>query len=261
MTHHPNINGVFAHRNYTVLNVNGDFLSFTSPYRIKQLMKQGKVDVVDDFTVKLRYDFKTKPPEKGIWKLKHEMVGDREVPEYNCCVVCGGTSEFTKHHIVPKCYTRHFPRTLEMNLRLYYLIAMLCPMCHEYYETRTDNNACEFKKEITKKYFPFNENTHKKMNRLSGESISYFITLNKNFKAAMNLRERINVLLDGDDFEEVLLMSLSFHRENSDFYKLIVENIDDLDEFIEVWKQHFLDTMKPKHLSSEFDLGRKQWIA
>lgn len=264
MSHHkgnPHITcGEFSRRNFKVLAKDGTFLSYTSPLRIKILLKQGKISVVGEWTVQLNQDITEKKHYREFWKFKHELIGEmRIIPEYNVCYVCGADDHFTKHHVVPYSYTKHFPKTPEMQLRLYFLCAVLCPKCHTTYEWHIENNATEFRKQISEKYFPFSKEEFTRLWRISALGISYFRLLKKyDIVHAKELRQKIRDLLDGDDFEECFALSLSYHRHNSDYFKLIVQNVDNLNEFIELWKNHFIQVMQPKYLPADFDLGFKR---
>jgi hypothetical protein len=46
-------------------------------------------------------------------------------------------------------------------------------------------------------------------------------------------------------------------KKDKDKYKYVIDNIDDLDEFIIKWRKHFVKHMKPKFLPDLWDINRK----
>jgi len=176
----------------------------------------------------------------------------------NRCVVCGSKEDLTRHHIVPYCYRKFFPTNLK-NHRSYDVMA-LCIPCHHSYE----EHAVEFKKVLAVQYSA----------PVSGKGAKY----NKILASA---RGAANALLDNRDKiplerQEILLdrvkaylqrkptdedLRILVEQDPYDFGDyihhgdMVVKQIN-IEEFVQSWRQHFIDKMAPQFLPSHWSIYR-----
>jgi hypothetical protein len=88
-------------------------------------------------TIRLKF----KPNGLG-WSGDHYYLQNRE----NKCCCCGSSEKLTKHHVVPYCYRKEFPK--EIKDSNYYDILPLCIECHVVYE----KHAVKKKQDLAEKY-------------------------------------------------------------------------------------------------------------
>ena len=160
------------------------------------------------------------------------------------CVVCGEEEALTKHHCVPYCFRRHFP--LEHKSRLSHDVLMMCVPCHEKYE----QFAHKRKLAMIEVDNPTEE--QKAMHRICKAANTLH-----NYRDKIPL-ERVAALMGmiaevtGQPATDELIEELAYNRWNGletvYRWREYVEGIEDIEAFIRDWRQHFLDTMEPKHM-------------
>jgi hypothetical protein len=195
-------------------------------------------------------------------------LGHRNEPYYlteksNLCVVCGSTSDLTRHHAVPYCYRKHFP--MQFKSRYSHDVVPLCVPCHESYE----RPAFELKKQLAVEYgIP-----------IDGQEAKESDLLIKAKKAALALTEHGDKIpLDrqailrtwiadyfGRDVtdSDVKIVYDSIERKSStrrhtlNYGRMVVEKLDDIPAFMRMWRQHFVDTMQPQYLFDHWDVNHR----
>ena len=196
--------------------------------------------------------------------------GKADYPYYtsekkNICVCCSSCFELTKHHCVPRCFRKYFPK--EYKSHSCHDVVLLCKVCHVKYE--------EFAQQLKKKLI--NEYCVKKTpplklwcgtpNRLSQQNKELYKAISAS-NALLNYNkiplQRIQILeqrvkdylkkdiITEDDLKSILLQDLIIPVDN--FGKTIVEKLIDIPEFIVMWRRHFVDIMKPKYLPEFWDV-------
>ncbi|KAI9486929.1 MAG: hypothetical protein EXX96DRAFT_59816 [Benjaminiella poitrasii] len=202
------------------------------------------------------------------------MIEDRS----NVCVACGSTEQLTMHHVVPEMYRHWMPLVIKSKSSRDLLL--LCKHCHDEYEQK----AIKLKKECVNRFdIP-----------LEGKGWIYLPEHKKAKKAASALirssdkipKERQEVLKKivsdfwneyyhdnkEEDWNAILQIcgSLVDHYKGPDYIehgqsaieqltaKCVIteekETWPDLEAFIKEWRQHFLDHLKPTHLSSSWNV-------
>jgi hypothetical protein len=212
----------------------------------------------DPPTIRLRFE------PKGRYNTGDDiMLADRP----NKCVVCGKEEGLNRHHIVPSCYRQFFPD--EVKKHSSFDIVPLCIDCHECYEKFADLLKIEIGKESG--CFPSNakqcanpEIVRKDKVRKSANSLLLF-------KDAMP-KEKIDKHMDLlkeylgkdeisiDDIRSVgSLNPFNATGENINYGLVVVNNCEDLQAFVERWRNHFLATMKPQFMAQGWDVKRSIW--
>lgn len=172
----------------------------------------------------------------------------------NQCVVCGCQTGLNRHHVVPSLYRKHLP--LYIKDHSYHDVLLLCLPCHEKYE----ESANVLKKEIA-------EELGIKLDFAGGEL--YDPTIGPIVKSAVALlrhgdkipEPRREYLLDfvrnwcgkkeitKEDLEAASKLN-AWHKneEYIDHGQQVVAAIQDLQAFVERWREHFVNEMQPRYL-------------
>lgn len=179
----------------------------------------------------------------------------------NHCVVCGVSEKLSHHHIVPYGYRRYFPQESRKVGRWMYDVLLLCVPCHDRYE----RFAHELKEKIAKEYGVPASGT----STLTREDIDVMRAcaalgrhgdlIPEEKRAPM--RAAVEKRFGRSDFSSEELFELKSRVQRSVTYtppgELIVPLIQDIDAFAVRWREHFLSTMKPKHLPQGWVADRR----
>jgi hypothetical protein len=178
------------------------------------------------------------------------------------CVVCGveDRNEFTKHHIVPYMYRRLFPEVAKANN--WHDVVLLCIKCHNGYE----RFANILKKDLARAYnAPFAIQRHDPAASLLKKAASalsrYRDTLPPT--VALSKRQEIESILQrpvtDTEIDELAFIDAADREARKDFHAqtVITAVSEDLQSFIERWREHFLSTMKPKFMPEYWDIRRR----
>jgi len=210
-------------------------------------LNRSAVDIVSDCPPILRFNFN--PGGLGWGKDSYYFA-----KKLNQCVVCGDAENLNRHHVVPHVFRRHMPEFVKEHN--YHDILLLCLSCHEKYELE----ANKFKKFICKELG---------YDLKFGSNQVYMPDVGKAVNAARALcnfgkkipESRYLFLLSvikeylkkdqitDDDINEVAGHYMWKISEGyKEYGKFVVENIDNIQIFVERWRRHFVETMNPKYL-------------
>jgi exonuclease 3'-5' domain-containing protein 2 len=199
------------------------------------------------------------------------------------CVVSGETDikKLTKHHIVPISYRRHFP--LEYKSRNHHDVVYITEDLHDDYERIGD----QFRVELAKKYgtMTYNEATEyftkmmdtpevKRMRKVKGyltamtdcpddlpeSRYSDMVTLVLSYIKDIYAVETAEIT---EYWSERVLNDIIIELDRLrdkyrvDPYKDLIEKVGDIDTFVKIWRQHFVDTMKPQFLPKGWSVNYK----
>ncbi|KAL7317493.1 hypothetical protein PS15m_003847 [Mucor circinelloides] len=222
------------------------------------------------------------PKEERAIKLNFEAKGDgHKHGDYmiedrsNICVSCGGDKYLTMHHVVPEMYRHWMPLVVKSKSSRDLLL--LCKHCHDDYEQK----AMSFKKAGVKRFniplegsgwctYPEYKNAKKAASALIRSSDKIPKERQQVLKAIVLdfWKDYDKKEYKGDDLDAILkeCSELVDHFKGPDYMehgqsainqltsKCVLndkgqETWPDLEAFIKEWRQHFLDNLKPKHLS------------
>ena len=179
----------------------------------------------------------------------------------NECVVCGLTDleKLTRHHIIPSMYKKFFPR--ELKVASSHDVVCICREHHDDYEI---NHALKIKNELGEKYNisvnSFNSTGLPRAIKLSKAYIFNGENIPKSRLEDLWLQISISLkrdeLVSHEEMEELSKLSHEdFYKENC-HGKVVVEKLENLQEFTEMWRQHFIDTMHPKFMPKHWSVER-----
>jgi hypothetical protein len=212
------------------------------------------VDVVSENPPTLRLAFI--PNGKG-------HIGDKFylAPKSNICVVCGAEKRLNRHHVMPRVFRRHLPHPLKTHN--YHDIVLTCLKCHSTYETHADN----LKKAICKEYGcdikpdpsftengPFVRAAHALLKHGHEMPETRKEVLSQMIKTFLNKEE-----VTQEDLKTLSNATFRWKKSHNHYGQVVMEQVtspEDVQKFVERWRQHFLTTMKPKHMPEHWDVSR-----
>ncbi len=205
----------------------------------------GEIVSKSPLTIKLNFE------PKGLGN-HNKMFGLSEMK--NKCVVCGQEEFLTKHHIVPYCYRKYFP--VEVKSHNFHDVVSMCVDCHDKYERKAD----ELKKELSIKYnAPLNGiidfNPDLKFKKIA-------ITLLRNNKSIP--RKNVKFLQNElkTHFKIKRLTKIKLEKISSINYitikkshgEIVMEQIYNLQDFIEMWREHFIKNSNCQYLPEKWNV-------
>jgi hypothetical protein len=218
---------------------------------VEWYIKKDLASWVNDTTIKLNFE----PKGRG-------NVGDSEYyseVRENKCVVCGTVDNLTLHHVVPYQYRKHFPEHLKSHTS--FDILPVCIKHHEEYERHAEklNKILQIQYNCT----PMNNKIPTEIRK--AKEVAGIISSLINNKDMIPEKRKTTMLNEireyfkdediwYDDLSE-LFVDVNYKVESSSPSKTIVNILSgNILDFIIRWRKHFVNTMKPKHLS-------EKWIA
>jgi hypothetical protein len=179
----------------------------------------------------------------------------------NRCVCCAGEDRITRHHVVPYGFRKFFPR--ELKEHTLHDVVPLCVICHEKYES----SAFELKKELASRYnislLGKGCHTDKSLYAIrgAGNALAYHHdkmptarreTLLKKLRAFFNKED----ITREDMLKAAKVDPMVQTDEYIPFGKYIIDQFD-LQEFVVMWRQHFLDHMQPQFMPEFWDVNHR----
>lgn len=237
--------------NCAILAPDGQLLGYCQKKRLNWYVSRGLAKLLDENSMQLFIEPKGR---SGVNDPHHCSTTD------NICVICASEVDLTRHHVVPHCFTKHMPNPYR--LHNCHDIVALCVSCHLKYE----GYSYLKKQELAARYgvpIAIDFRHPEKLNQLKlqgwAKAILYYpVPENR----VIELKQRIAKLLGRyptqQDLEEI--MELTPHKlKNSvkTFGQMIIEKIDDYDEFAIEWRKHFVETMQPKYLKGTWNIDKK----
>jgi len=214
-------------------------------------LKKGLADIISDDPMVIRLNFE--PKGKGYHNSEWGLVKME-----NKCVNCGSDEFLTRHHVIPYCYRKYFP--IELKSHNFHDVLVMCPECHESYERKADI----VKKELGDMYdAPISgitdfDKTASKMKRIA-HCLLYQEKVPKE-----RIEEMKNILRENFGWERitnrrlVYLSNQLITKNIKNHGEIVCENIDDYQEFVEMWRKHFLENNSCGHLPKNWSITYKK---
>jgi len=175
----------------------------------------------------------------------------------NRCVNCGEQEHLTRHHIVPYCYRRHFP--LEIKSHDFHDIVAMCASCHESYE----RSAFQLKTELAETYkIPVNGTREFDRDTFNMQKKLFALQLNN---VPMNRKHQLkNEIKQHFGWKRLTEKRIKWlenrvvRKQIKTHGELLVEKLKDFDEFIILWRKHFLRNNKLEFLPETWSVDYKK---
>lgn len=234
--------------NNQVLNQDGQLMFRCDDDKIEWYLKRDLAEVISPNVIRLK--FRTKGPGH---------VGDAFFlqAKKNICVVCGADEGLSKHHVVPKSYRKHFPDELKSHAS--YDVVVLCLDCHVVYE----KNAFQLRRQIAIEHGmpdhpkPETNRVLRKVNSAASALLRYRSQLppSRILELKNILREYFQKEPTEQDIEHAA--SLPYIKVNLvEQGEQVIKNTPDLNVFVQRWRNHFIDTMRPQFMPQGWTLSR-----
>lgn len=211
-------------------------ISYTSKKKALKLLRWERAEIFSEepFIIKMKKNLKSPLPINVL------------VPRENICVCCGTDKNLTRHHVIPHEYSKF------MNVKFkkynYGNVLAACYQCHQNYE----REAYKLKLQLAERYnAPFVDR-----NSISTYALCYTILNSENipYQKILELYDKLSKITNLPRIElteEFMINKLEeTHRTNLKSHSEIVwESIkDSAEDFIIMWKNHFLEFAKPNFL-------------
>ena len=205
--------------------------------------------LIDDKTVRLIFN------PKGLGNHKKEFGLSEMI---NHCVVCGSEDFLTKHHVVPHCYRKYFP--IELKSHKHHDVLSLCVECHEKYERYAD----DLKLSLSSKYkAPLNGEVEQRKDDIRFSKIASTLlgdcsTIPK--KRINELKSSLRLYYDFNRLTKNRLIEISNNKSfilKRSHGEMVTEKLDDIQNFVELWRRHFIEKMNPNFLPNNWKIENK----
>ncbi|EFJ48844.1 hypothetical protein VOLCADRAFT_104579 [Volvox carteri f. nagariensis] len=228
------------YENCRLLAPDGAVLCTCGAKKVAWYLERGLARVVskDPTTIQLKFE----PRGRGHADDEY-YLSDKE----NRCCVCGSTGEYLRHSVVPHCYRQHFPASMKSHLS--HDIVLMCPPCHKTCSVRDQRRM-----EALGRTFqaPLGSATAAKFRHDSGLG-AVVIPPARRRELEDLLRRHFGV----EHVDDALVrQAADVDPRTEDFNwrshaELVVRALggrDKLEGFVRGWRQHFLDTMRPRFM-------------
>jgi len=185
----------------------------------------------------------------------------------NICVVCGTIECLTRHHVLPHCYRKWYPRELD-RYGTYDVIA-LCDEDHNRY----NEAAWEFERELSKEFGIPLRGVGGRADMRVGKAIGAALGLQKHREKmpkwkVTELETIVREFFDAESLTEKDLPTEAALREflrsnrtpHRTFSQLLVSRFEDdyqkLGEFTVRWRLHFVQHMNPQFMPDHWEADR-----
>ena len=178
--------------------------------------------------------------------------------KHNRCVVCGSEENLTQHHCVPRCFRRNFPPAYKYNTS--HDVLPVCIPCHHAYEPY----AFEVKQQLAHSAGVLLD-VSVPMNQEHNRVIKCAIALHRHSDKIPEPKrqELLQTLrtfygkedITSEDIAEACELEggRPASADNACFQKIV--EAANLDEFVVMWRQHFVSTMNPQFLPDHWSVN------
>jgi hypothetical protein len=221
-------------------------MCLTSSHRAENLVRKNKAHYIDDSKASIKLNYTPKGLGKHSAKITEAGQNFFFQERQNICVCCGSEESLTKHHVVPNCFLKFFP--LEYKNHVEHDIFLLCVNCHDKYELI----ATKLKNNFRKQYIPDPVRTCR--SDTAHAYVAAVTLVNHAHKLPeqriQELKHRIFKMYGDTSAEDVI----ANHKPESKWslkaadWEYVVQGMGNPYQISRFWRQHFLDTMKPRFL-------------
>lgn len=171
--------------------------------------------------------------------------------KYNKCVVTGNEDwqELSKHHIVPYMFFKWLP--VEYKSRNCHDVVLITREQHYLYELQANKLKDIIAMELD---IPTLSEYSRRISRkasyvgMANAILSNDVPLEKKIDLCIKFRNKTGFVPTTENVKGYI-NSVKNEYQMAEFYgKYVIEKINNYQEFIERWRKHFIETMKPKYM-------------
>ena len=237
------LNGA-VYSNCSIYHPDGTLMCRCSRKKINWYLKKGLAIPLNENDIQLEFE----PGGKG-WDGRSYYLEERE----DKCVVCGCTENLTKHHVVPYQYRKHMDGVRKNHS--HFDVLCVCIDCHDKYET----HATILNKELAKKFGIDFCSPMTQSEKIAIKANSYLSALKKySHKIPKNRVENMLGLISSwlgcevklDNIDKIVIEVPPKNNQlpgKKIFDSWMKEN--SLQNFVVMWRNHFVEKTNPKYLS------------
>lgn len=230
--------------NYQVLSPDNILMFRCDEKRANWYINKKLAEIIGEYIIRLNF----KPNGLG---NHNKEYGLEEMK--NLCVNCGREDDLTRHHIVPYCYRRYLPENIKAHN--FHDVLPMCIECHNKYEREAD----KLKKSLAGRYdAPIHGLVIKNDDMIRYIKLSKTILLsNIPEKKKRELRQKIKDDLNIKRLTKKRLKNLSeikYVSVKKTHGEIVMSKISNTQEFIEMWRQHFIDNNNCKYLPKKWNV-------
>ncbi len=243
--------------NHKIFSPDGDFMFMGNTKKINWYLDKGLAETIktdDDGGIHIKLSF-----------TPNGLGHDVDDPYYltskeNICVVTGDNTltSLTKHHVIPYCFRKHFE--LRFKDRSSHDVVLITRKQHYIYENKF---AMELKNEIAIELgVPTHDEYSATVNSGNpARSIANTLIQHHN---KIPMKPLLDLMIRFEDLTDIKCTMdniVEYVKECNSIIpipwgKLIVDEITDIQEFSERWRQHFVDSMNPNFMPDGWDIKR-----
>jgi len=219
--------------NFKMISITGNFLAYTDKKRMFWYLDRNLADRLDDTTYQLNFETKGGNNDRSdFYKIALE----------NKCVVCGTNKELTKHHVVPSQYRKHLP--IEYKGRSSYDVVCICNDDHNEYEMEAE----KLNEELLERYGLVD---YMSKNNYANRCFNA-LKFHKDKMDDDKIKEMTDFLIEYFDRPLEETLALEKLEKYTSMSKIVMEHVEDIEEFIIMWRKHFLKHTNPQHITKEW---------
>jgi hypothetical protein len=191
--------------------------------------------------------------------------------KHNRCVACGSEEGLSRHHVVPRCYRRHLPR--QVKSRSHHDVLLLCLACHERYEAAALSLRLDLARESgcplhglyrASDGAPYEADKARSAAIRAATALVRFgdrIPAERRAALLRTVEDWAGGHVDEPELERVAHLDARPRGEEGlvDHGAAVVGKLRSLDEvqaFVHRWRQHFLDSLRPRFLPESWAADR-----
>lgn len=178
----------------------------------------------------------------------------------NVCVVCGESdfTRLTKHHVVPYMYRKWFP--LEYKSKNSHDVLLVDAEQHFKYEMEANKLKDRIARDLglpTLKEYSHHIKRKAAYSGMARAILNPDIPFENKIDICIKFQRKTQLSPNSTNLKNYL-RAVKNECEMSNLYgQIIVDKIADLQEFSEMWRKHFVDTMNPKYLPLGWRVDKK----
>jgi len=211
----------------------------TNVNRAAWYLKRGLATTISEEIIQLTFE-----PNGGGHRNEPFFLAEKS----NVCIVCGKSDELTKHHVLPLCYKVHFPKDHHRNGS--YDVLPLCVEDHEKYNLRQAERMRSLAEMFKAPVGGIITNLHA-VQVFGRARRDAFTLMQHGDKMPIARKEAIQASVVASvghlDLEKITKEPVP-EAIVVTHGKLVMDQITDLDAFAIEWRNHFVESMQPKHL-------------
>lgn len=247
--------------NCQVFSPDGHLMFRCDEKKVNWYLKRNLAEVINQEPLSVKLNFEP----KGLGN-HNKPFGLGEMS--NKCVNCGSEHFLTRHHVVPYCYRKYFPERLKSHN--FHDVLSLCQECHENYERHADN----LKEYLSRKYqapihgviVTHNKLTYDEVKTrkvISGCNLLLSDWLHKVPQERINeveaeIKEFLGRNYTKNDLIELASLKPSILQKTHG--QVVMEQIQDYQKFIEMWRKHFIENNECRFLPDNWKIDNQIFI-